>query len=594
MAGIPDRVINLIKDMYKDSTTSLKIKGKLGPQIRILNGMKQGCPLSPFLFNLVLDSLLNLLQQREFGVDIGKHKINSLAFADDLVLVANSKYDMQALINIVSEFFDKLGMSLNPKKCESLRLARARHVKNMKLDTMTAFKLKNDIIRPCKFDKRIKYLGVQINHKGEIMIPRKYIEDTLANIKNARVRPEQRLRILRDHFIPKLAYMSKLALLPMSKLKLIDAIIRRWVFRVLHLPPSPIAFLYLPLRLGGLGLIQFSEMMPYRSYKSLIRMSTQGDEIEALVASSLLGKNEKIFAAARVHQADVKGWLNLYHEGLLDKFIKTAWGLDFAPLAKSSKLLSWLTSGKIFKGGLFIDAIQLISGNWPTRMALHRGHTAARPDMIKCRRCGANKETTAHILNECPYSHNLIIKRHDKIVALLCEHLRRNPNLEVHPETLFMVDKEGFRPDICVRDKIIDKVFVIEVMVPYDHSTQHLNSRYNFKLNKYNSITFKSEVSKKLLGSAGRQNDVRVLPVIVGFRGAITDITLKSLGAINMKHLAFKAQCSAISSSCFLFNQFRDCRVFLSRRPQKGGRRQEGGGQTSNTDGPAGRPPDDL
>ena len=157
-----------------------------------------------------------------------------------------------------------------------------------------------------------------------------------------------------------------------------------------------------------------------------------------------------------------------------------------------------------------------------------------------------------------------------------------------------MVGTEGFRPDLIVLDASKNKVFIVEVMVPYDYSLKHLNSRFSFKLDKYNSQPIKNEVAKIFLGPAFDQANVQVLPVIVGARGAITTRTLGSLGTLSCKSIAFKLQCCALGSSLALWDWFRGARVRSSGGLGRGGRRQVGGGITSNTDGPAGRPPDAL
>ena len=67
--------------------------------------MKQGDPLSPILFNLVIDELLDDLPE-ELGVTIEEFKCNSLAFADDLIVCADSKAGCRELLRLLVEFFD--------------------------------------------------------------------------------------------------------------------------------------------------------------------------------------------------------------------------------------------------------------------------------------------------------------------------------------------------------------------------------------------------------------------------------------------------------------------------------------------------------
>lgn len=61
--GFPDFIINLIKDIYKDSTITLEVRGERSNGIKLKKGVKQGCPLSPVLFNIALDALLNGIER---------------------------------------------------------------------------------------------------------------------------------------------------------------------------------------------------------------------------------------------------------------------------------------------------------------------------------------------------------------------------------------------------------------------------------------------------------------------------------------------------------------------------------------------------
>ena len=60
--------------------------------------MKQGCPLSPLLFNLIIDELIEKLKRTNIGIELGGEKICCMAFADDLVLISENKIHMKILI----------------------------------------------------------------------------------------------------------------------------------------------------------------------------------------------------------------------------------------------------------------------------------------------------------------------------------------------------------------------------------------------------------------------------------------------------------------------------------------------------------------
>jgi hypothetical protein len=78
----------------------------------IVLGVKQGDPLSPLLFNLVMNPLTRDLQMN--GFRLGSHEIRVSAFADYIVLLADSNEMGQDLVDHVRSCMNKLGLTLNP------------------------------------------------------------------------------------------------------------------------------------------------------------------------------------------------------------------------------------------------------------------------------------------------------------------------------------------------------------------------------------------------------------------------------------------------------------------------------------------------
>eukprot|EP00917_Polyrhabdina_sp_WS-2016_P014898 GHVP01032533.1.p1 GENE.GHVP01032533.1~~GHVP01032533.1.p1 ORF type:complete len:193 (+),score=25.67 GHVP01032533.1:274-852(+) len=76
-------------------------------------GVPQGGILSPWLFNLVIDELLNSLEINQFSVDI-------LAFADDICVGGSSAVKIQETVNFIEEWLESSGMELAKNKCEYL------------------------------------------------------------------------------------------------------------------------------------------------------------------------------------------------------------------------------------------------------------------------------------------------------------------------------------------------------------------------------------------------------------------------------------------------------------------------------------------
>ena len=120
--GVPEEVIETIMGMYTHATTVITVGGKSTKQIKINAGVKQGCPLSPLLFNLIIDELLEKLRRLNIGIKVGDDLLYCMAFADDLVLLTEERIHMQILIEETKQFFDDKGLTANAGKCASLRV----------------------------------------------------------------------------------------------------------------------------------------------------------------------------------------------------------------------------------------------------------------------------------------------------------------------------------------------------------------------------------------------------------------------------------------------------------------------------------------
>jgi hypothetical protein len=87
-SGIQGPYLNIIKAIYSKPVANIKLNGENLEAIPLKSRTKQGCPLSPYLFNIVLEILARVTtQQKEFkGIQIGKEEVKILLFADDMTL----------------------------------------------------------------------------------------------------------------------------------------------------------------------------------------------------------------------------------------------------------------------------------------------------------------------------------------------------------------------------------------------------------------------------------------------------------------------------------------------------------------------------
>ena len=83
-------------------------------------GLKQGCSISPFIFNLFVDKLPTVYDETCDGLKLGNRQLNCLIWADDCVVFALSQKGLQNAIDKTVAFFSSLGLSVNTKKTQCM------------------------------------------------------------------------------------------------------------------------------------------------------------------------------------------------------------------------------------------------------------------------------------------------------------------------------------------------------------------------------------------------------------------------------------------------------------------------------------------
>ncbi|KAI3376014.1 hypothetical protein L3Q82_016550 [Scortum barcoo] len=107
------------------SRSLVRIAGSKSDLFPVHVGLRQGCPLSPVLFIIFMDRISRRSQGPE-GVRFGNHRISSLLFADDVVLMASSGQDLQHVLERFAAECEAAGMRISTSKSEAMVLDRKR------------------------------------------------------------------------------------------------------------------------------------------------------------------------------------------------------------------------------------------------------------------------------------------------------------------------------------------------------------------------------------------------------------------------------------------------------------------------------------
>ena len=113
--GFGGRTVQLIKAMYNNDCLQFLVNGELTKLLYLTGGLKQGCNLSPTLFNIMMYDMARELQMSGGGVEINGRKLCSAIFVDDIAVGAVSREGLERLVKIVYDEGLKFNMVINEK-----------------------------------------------------------------------------------------------------------------------------------------------------------------------------------------------------------------------------------------------------------------------------------------------------------------------------------------------------------------------------------------------------------------------------------------------------------------------------------------------
>jgi hypothetical protein len=154
-SGIQDPYLNKVKAIYSKPVVNIKVNGEKLEAIPLKSVTRQGCHLSPYVFNIILEVLAraNREQMEVNGIHIRKEEVKLSRFADDMIVyLSDPKTSTRALLKLIYNLSKVAGYKINSNKSVAFLYSKDKQ----------AEKENREMIPFTVVTNNIKYLGVTL------------------------------------------------------------------------------------------------------------------------------------------------------------------------------------------------------------------------------------------------------------------------------------------------------------------------------------------------------------------------------------------------------------------------------------------------
>ncbi|GBP81979.1 Intraflagellar transport protein 80 homolog [Eumeta japonica] len=176
--GVQMKYIRTLSTIYSGSTAEAKLEAT-GEPFSIQRGVRQGDPISPKLFSVVLEMIFRNLEWEYMGLNINGEKLNHLRFADDLILFSENSKGLEKMLQQLSDESEKAGLTMNLSKTKIMTNAEPTdldtvRVNNEEIELVTEYIYLGQLISPTntmnkEIDRRITNTWKKYWSLSEIM-----------------------------------------------------------------------------------------------------------------------------------------------------------------------------------------------------------------------------------------------------------------------------------------------------------------------------------------------------------------------------------------------------------------------------------------
>lgn len=424
-------------NLQEGNTTQIETaKSKTNPII-INRGVLQGSPLSPTLYNIstnhILDEISEETISKYYGYSLlpNQPNINITSFADDTVIIGKNIDPALQLSRMAINRFEEIGLEINISKSVALTII------NGKLSAQNLVLRPGYEIKALNIGDKIRYLGV--NFSDQLIF---YSNQTLNHLRDktetfvssSLLQANQKFTVLNSSISPALIYPFQtipFQKIPKKFLSDCDKILKSSLKEILQIPIDvPDHMLYSDRKYKGLGLfcaswearlqrINICNVLTKDGNPFILKLQNFPDECSSCMKDLGIklethntNPNTNLPDARKVRrqlrEKEVMLWSQLPHKGKGVQLFK-----DYTPANK------WISDHRGLSCSEWRDAIKMTANVCSVRSLPGRSQ-----DGTLCRRCRREHETLAHVLGSCPYGEVLRNSRHHAVRGRIAQAMR--------------------------------------------------------------------------------------------------------------------------------------------------------------------------
>jgi hypothetical protein len=114
--NVPQKLVRLVRMWYEKVKVKVRVNDVESGWFETKVGVRQGDTLSPLLFNIFINGIVEKVKSTGFGARVGEEKVAILLFADDMVLLAESEEELRKLMKAVEEYCKEWHLEVNVEK----------------------------------------------------------------------------------------------------------------------------------------------------------------------------------------------------------------------------------------------------------------------------------------------------------------------------------------------------------------------------------------------------------------------------------------------------------------------------------------------